>query len=226
MPVQVLSRTQRNDIFQLIRSAGLEPGDFTWATDTSETEPKEILAHPPTEAFMEFSGWSDGGLWLHWWPQHGKSRAFEGVHNWHEGTQFVRVWLSAVKADHDVPDLCGRDRKQKVIPTAAERSEYQEPFAPDELKQLSTALDEIQRFILSAEPLDDLQRQAVEKRFVYLHEAAESGARKIDWLNIFVGQMVALVVAGVLDARVYGPLMSHAATVMNAIFQFGMKLLN
>jgi hypothetical protein len=66
----------------------------------------------------------------------------------------------------------------------------------------------------------------VRRRFTYLLDAAKAGARTIDWLNIFVAQIIALGTIGLLDARVYGPVMAHATAVLNAIFQFGLKLLN
>jgi hypothetical protein len=37
--------------------------------------------------------------------------------------------------------------------------------------------------------------------------------------------MVGMVTAGVLDAKVYGPVMAQAAAILNAVFQFGLKLL-
>jgi hypothetical protein len=44
-------------------------------------------------------------------------------------------------------------------------------------------------------------------------------------LNIFVSQIVSLVTERVIDPSFYAPLMGHAASVLNSIFQLGMKLI-
>ena len=48
---------------------------------------------------------------------------------------------------------------------------------------------------------------------------------RFDWLNIFVGQVVGMITEGLLKPSFYGPLMTHAGTALNAVFQFGIKLL-
>jgi hypothetical protein len=164
------------------------------------------------------------GWWLSWWPDLGGSR-YTSATSYQTALGIIGGWLARVRADHEAPDLWGEIKKGTAIPEAAQRTEYEKQFSAAELKQLEAALADIERYIATTQPLDPSGKQEVHKHFEYLLDAAKKGARKIDWLNVFVAQMVAMVVAGLLDPKVYGPVMAHAAQALNAIFQLGLKLL-
>jgi len=226
MAQAVLSRSQRNDILDMIRRHTLDPVDFRWSEKTEREEVTEILAHPSTGAYFEFGLWQHGGFWLAWWPSLSLSRQHTSAKNWLVALEIVSGWLNAVRADHEAPDLWGELAKERVIPAAAHSTEYEEKFSSAELTQLEAALADIERFIAATQPLDPPAKQQVQQRFAYLLDAARQGTRKVDWLNIFVGVIVGMVMEGLLNAAVYAPVMKHAMTVLNAVFQFGVKLLN
>jgi len=110
----------------------------------------------------------------------------------------VAKWVHAVHDDHHAPDLWGEVAKERTISAAAERHEYEKPFSAAELKQLETALADIEFYITTTQPIDPPGKQKVRNRFAYLLDAAKKGARKVDWLNIFIAQIVALITTGVL----------------------------
>ena len=226
MPEQVLSRAQRNQIFDITRREGVDPADFIWSARTKRRdEPVDILRHPPTKAHFEFSYRQQGGWWLEWWPQNEDGQRHTGVGDWGYALNHVADWLRIVHRDHDAPDMWAEAAKEKTITGATASSKYQEQFSPAELKQLETGLTDIEQYITATQPLDPAGKQAVQSRFAYLRAAAKRGLQKVDWLNIFVGQVVEMITAGLLDARFYAPLMAHATTALNAVFQFGLKLL-
>ena len=224
----VLSRTQRNDIFELIKGHGLNPADFQWGSKPPRgpEDFKETVTHNPTKAYVEFSRGNEGTFWFAWWPHRGGGRQFHIARVWHEGLRFASQWLDAVVEDQNAPDMWAEIAKVATIADAGDReTAYQQQFSASELKQLEGALPEIEKYITTTQQLNEEQKKAVHQKFVYLLDAAKRGVRKVDWLNIFVGQVVGMVTAGLLDPRVYGAVMTHAATVLNAIFQFGVKLL-
>lgn len=224
-PVPVLTRTQRNDILQEIRKAQLDPAVFEWSTEPKGNGIKEVLTHPQTSARFEFSAHHGGGLWLVWWPNSARGEHFLSAHSWGDALSAVAGWLSVVHDDHLAPDLWGEITKEKTISGAANSADYQNSFSPGELKLLETGLADIEHYITTTQPLDPAGQDAVHKRFTYLLDAAKRGARKIDWINIFVGQLVGLVMLGLIDPKFYRPVMAHAATALNAVFHFGLKLI-
>jgi hypothetical protein len=226
MSQPVLSRSQRNDIFEMIRGHKLDPADFEWSIRTEGWQVIEVVLHRPTSAYIEISAANEGGFWLAWWPHSGQSRQCKDANHWQLALGIVNVWLDAVHKDHTAPDLWGELAKGQAIPAAARKTEYEGKFSSEELKLLEAGLEDIERYISATQPLDPPSKQQVHKRFEYLLDAAKHGARKVDWLNIFVGVVIGLVTEGLLDARVYGAIMTHATTVLHAVFQFGVKLLS
>jgi len=225
MPDQVLSRTQRNNIFEIIRGAGLDPADFEWSTiPDSDIGPKDVITHPPTGGVCEFTHYRDD-FWLDWWPSRGKGRMLQSASVWQDAIVYLVDWIAAIKEDHCAPDLWGEIAKEKTISAASVGHQYAQPFSPAELKQLESSLVDIEHYIATTQPLDPAQKTTLHLRFEYLLDAAKNTPRKVDWLNIFVAQMITLVTTGLLDPSVYGRVMAHAATALNAIFQFGLKLL-
>jgi hypothetical protein len=229
--VTVLSRVEENEIMAAIQSAKLGPLDFEWATRAGtetmdhDREYRRIV-HKPTAAQLEFSFMPQGdGHWLTWLPMFQSGERSKWAKNWTQARDTIVTWVRVVKGNHEAPDLWRALKAQGAIPDAAARADQSSPFSAADLKLLDAALDDIEAFVVTTQPLDPDGRTQVSRRFAYLREAARSGARKIDWLNIFVGQVVGMVTTGLLQPSFYGPLMSHAATAFNAVFNFGVKLL-
>jgi exonuclease I len=68
MAHSALSRSQRNDILDIVRRHTLDPAGFQWPEKRDRGEVIEILEHPSTGAYFEFGLWENGGFWLAWWP--------------------------------------------------------------------------------------------------------------------------------------------------------------
>lgn len=64
----------------------------------------------------------------------------------------VFSWLTKVRHDHQAPDLWGELAKAKAIPDSA-RAEYAVQFGPDELKLLEGGLADIERYIITTQPV-------------------------------------------------------------------------
>jgi hypothetical protein len=161
----ILSRAQRNDIFQMIGRAKLDPADFEWSTYGGGDELKEVVSHRPTDGLCEFSIWDADGFWVHWWPSRQQSQRYEGSKTWPRAMEYVLDWLTAVTTDHHAPDLWGEVAKEKTISGAAEKAEYEKPFSAAELKLLETSLADIEHYITTTQPLDPARKQEVHRRF-------------------------------------------------------------
>jgi hypothetical protein len=222
----ILSRSQRNDIFQLIQRIGLDPMDFSWKVVNPKSDPVETITHAPTNAKFSFSHWQGDGWWLDWKPMTPEGDNHDSVGMWPMAVSKVQRWLQLVHQDHTAPDLWGAVGNERVISDAAQDEHYAQPFTAPELKLLEAGLADIESYVTNTQPLDPDAGKRVRGHFRYLLESAKSGVRKVDWLNVFVGQIVSMVTEGLIDAKFYRPLMAHATTALHAVFQFGVKLLN
>jgi hypothetical protein len=92
------------------------------------------------------------------------------------------------------------------------------------VKAVRTALKQIQRH-LHGLTTDVENRQLIDARIRYLEEAVEPGRPKIDWLNIVIGQMLAMVMAGLIESNQWAEAMRYARFVLETLFDIGGHLL-
>jgi hypothetical protein len=204
----------------------MDPSDFRWSEGRQNNQPSLRITHAPTGSYFEFAhAPHSDGFWLSWSPMFTDGRRYAGAGDWFEAAGIVAQWCGQTKEDHDAPDLWGELSKQAAIPKVAGQGADSQPFTPDELRLLEAGLDDIEHFITSSQPLPPDAVATVHGRFQYLREAAKRGVRKVDWLNIFVGQMISLVAERILVSSFYQPLMAHAATALKTVFDFGLKLI-
>jgi hypothetical protein len=221
--VDVLSRVQQNELLKLFENAGLSRDQ--WQVE-SVTEPYagESLQyrHVPTGAKLAVTLIA-GRFHLEWRP------AIDGTTSsrhdyWADTAQRIAQWVATVALDHRAPDLWAAVGAETAIRDAAQSDDFRAQFTSEELRLLRAGLDEIERFITATQPLDG-GRDVVKRRFDYLRESAGAGVRKIDWLNIFVGQVVGMVVQGLIPPSAYPAIMGHAATALSTVYNLGLKLL-
>jgi hypothetical protein len=79
-------------------------------------------------------------------------------------------------------------------------------------------LDEISEYIRATHTHDDAANEQVTKRFFYLKSAATRLGR-IDWLSIFVGQMVSMASNGIFNAAALSDVMHFAGTAFHTMIK-------
>ena len=146
--MQVLSRTQSNDIFTLIKRVGLEPGDFDYHVQLEDDDKEAaVFTHKPTGSWLSIR-LSREHLWLTWWPKFGSGAPNALVKGWDEARDRAFRWLQAIKQDHDAPDLWVEARKEhKLSDAAGAVGEANTPFTAEEFKLLEQRLPEVEAFI-------------------------------------------------------------------------------
>jgi hypothetical protein len=222
----VLSRTQQNDVYKLAEAQGLNPLEFDWKIELRPTRGlTEIFIHRPTQSRFDFSD-SDEKIWLSWWPKFVDGKSIHFAKAWQEAVAAVRLWITEVKKNDDAPDLWAEARKaRQLTDAAADVGAENTPFNPAEIELLKPKLNEIEAYIQSQQPLDEQQKKTLHGRFQYLLGAAKRGVGRIDFLNIFVGQIFQLVTEGVLKSSIFGDVMRHAWTLVDSVIKVGSKLL-
>ena len=219
--MQVISKTQQNDLLGRVSDAGLDPADFGRQC-VSESYRGEVflLTHRPTTSRFSVSR-TDPAFWVQFWPNHRSTKDTARPGSWAGVLAICDEWLRDVKRDHDAPDLWEEAAKApRVQPDMAAHPELLQPFTEAERKQLETSLGEVEEFILQAGPPDPGRTSAIRGRFAYLRGAVARGLAKIDWWNIFVSQIFSMVTEGLLAPGTYGAVMGHARTALDAVLHF------
>ena len=73
------------------------------------------------------------------------------------------------------------------------------------------------RSFLETRYVQEPDRPQLTSRFRYLIEAAHRGVGRIDWLNIFIAQMLTMAVSGVIPSTAWGDAMRMAATLFHSL---------
>lgn len=220
MPPQfVLSRVESNAVFEAALKHGLSPADFKRTIE----DYAEKLLHVPTGAFFLISR-SDRSWFCQYWPDIDNSRQ-DSASDWRELFFLISKWLIIVEENHSVPDLWAEAAKVRFAENE-DPSVADGPFTNDELQKLAAGLEDIEQFIVTTQQLDSESQRHLRGRFAYLLAAAKRGMSKIDWRNIFVGEMVSLTVAGVLSSGYFQQIMIHAVKVIGPVINGVLRLVN
>lgn len=224
----VLSRVQQNAVHEAAVQAGLDPLDFDWTSEQrSYVGLVETVWHRPTQSHFSFMG-SLPKVQINWWPNFRDGDAHTFANSWDNALGiYVRPWMKEVKRNHDAPDLWAETAKARRLTDAAgDVGADNTPFDLAEIELLKPTLQEVEAYIQSRQPLDDGQKRVLHGRFQYLLSAAKRGIGRIDWLNIFVSQIMQLFTDGVVRSSLYGDVMRHASTAIGgAIKAVGARLL-
>lgn len=226
-----LSRAQRNELLVLVRDAALDPTEFEWSPSENATD---RLVHQPTLAWLRIEQykdqWGNPVFRYDMWPGFGVTIG-EGDCMWPYVRDVVETsWLRPLAEHHQTADLWMQSRVELTIPntTTADIDEDGQDFSPfsqEELILVEVGLREIREFIVTEQQLDGPDAQRLARRFEYLLDAAKRGVGRIDWLNIFAGQIFSMAATGLIDSRIVGSVSGHAARLLGALYNFGIKLI-
>ncbi len=157
-----LEKWQRNQIFESIRAASLEPRDFDLIIDTPEV--RLWLKGSPSV----FTITTDAH------PYRGSYRVGDGAVSLYESggwktiTQRLDRWLAEVKRDVDTPDLwAGLQREAAMIGATSTETIANTPFTQDEQTEIATKLREQAASVKQAYPLSEAQAKELDEKIEF-----------------------------------------------------------
>lgn len=214
-----LTKLQRNQVLELIVRVSLDPHDFAWTErptwDDGSGDITPLITHVPSGYYFHF-GFSSSSLVGRWSPPLRGVEIERGFHDWDALAEVFFAWLHLVKADVDAPDMWAALTAEQAITKAGQPEGDNRPFDSSEIRELEKRLAELKSF-LETRYVQESDRAQLTSRFRYLIEAARRGLGRIDWLNIFIAQMLAMVMAGVIPSTAWGDAMRMAATLFHSL---------
>lgn len=197
MPDPVLLRSQKNEVFMVIKKGGLEPSDFQWSEVDNGNGLR--LTHTPTDSYFIFdisNGWWKG----RYFPSQSKAAEdfFGHTHtSWPIVLENFESWLSVVRREYAEPDLWAASQQEKKL--IAEKIDDLEnsPFSETEQSRIAIAVNELREFLIFNAKHSDSQVQFVTTRLQHLEEASHRLGRK-DWITLAMGTLTNIVVGAAL----------------------------
>jgi hypothetical protein len=188
----MLQKFQRNQIFEAIRAAGLDPGQFDLNYSDSEFRIKHkwsesyFTVSPESAYYVGKSLVGDGSVWP------------TGPSGWQSLLARVSGWLQEVKRDLDTPDLWAElQRETQLLGAGSSVVTENTPFTPDEQREIAGRLDEAAKHVSETNLLSMAKMQVLQEKIDYLITASSRFGRK-DWLIVFMGVILPFILSAAL----------------------------
>jgi hypothetical protein len=186
-----LLRSQRRQIFEILRETELEPADFSWAEreELGGTILVSRLNYREGAYYFQFS-WYELSSWCILCPGRYRSMEYEHPMNWKEQEASFRAWAQCLRREIESPDPWGELAKYRVV-IGAESPEtvVNEPISAYEAEQISGGLVRLARRVEKELTLDNQGVELVRIKLNYLADAAKR-QRSRDWVYEAVGVCV------------------------------------
>jgi hypothetical protein len=170
---QRLEKWKRNQIFEAIQVAGLDPKEF----DLEDHDSGVRIKHK----------WSESCFFVGGDPGHYAGRRVVGdgpdwpydVYSWEALMSRVGTWLQQVKQDLETPDLwAGLQQEAKLLEAGFDEVTENTPFTPDEQNDIARRLQELAEHARDRYSLSEAQMQVIHARLDYIVEAAGRFGRR------------------------------------------------
>ena len=196
----LLLTTQKNQILECIRDAGLIPLNFKWAEENTEHAHQgekvylvSIVRYLNSDFYFKFER---DTFDKYYYKSHPSTRYIDEVlksrkYDWEYAIFHFREWLSRLK-EQEVPDLWEQLQKyaqQETFIGTAEISNT--PFTIPEFESIISSLDRLYAQIEKNFNLEGEQLAFVKREIEYLKEATKRQGRR-DWIHTSIGVIISI----------------------------------
>jgi hypothetical protein len=187
-----MRKFKKNQIFENIRSVGLDPKEF----DLEDDEVEVRIKHKWSESRFVFR--DDPGSYVgHSIVGDASEWTFESS-SWQLMIPRIRSWLEEVKLDLETPDLWAElQREAELLGANYDDVTENTPFNPNEQKEIERRLQQLAEHVERTHSLSSAQMRVLSAKLDYLVKAAGRLGR-IDWRNAFAGVILGFILSAAL----------------------------
>jgi hypothetical protein len=212
-----LTRQQRNELFGLLSSNGIDPADCEFIADSVDTQ----IRHRPTGSKILLVRKST--QYLFWWyvedgPSSGPRASRE---NWDEVLEQVGRWAEQVHYVNDTPDFWAElQQVPKMLAAAQAAATANAPFTPEEQGDIARKIDQAKQLVREQFELTDGQLTAIDERLDDVIEASQHVGRKT-WLYTLYGAVLSTVMTDAVPPHIFQAVISSVLHGIGHIFGLG-----
>ena len=193
MTNKLVLRTQKNQVFEMLKQATLDPSLFEWTEVASKLRRELIvscLVHKLSNYYFRFDFTSGDGHYCEYSPGRDSSIEKGNPGSWLLQIQYVGHWIQYLKREIETPDFWVEAKKESELSRIAESEKLANTsFDLNELKKVAVALAEIKNYLIANHAESQEERAFIENKISYLEEASKRLGRK-DWLNVAISIFV------------------------------------
>lgn len=210
-----LLTSQKNELLQRIKNAGLNPAEFQWKVENPQDlygYQKEIglrLVHTPTAYYCSFIdvkklptdrmmdyGRRDGPHGVHFSPHSDYVEGGNTGIKWSDVLHGFDIWVSALKREYEAPDLW-KQLREGHLPTLKPDVDERSTFSPDEVKRVENGVDQLIKKVRKDQRklgLSDEQTEWMAGEFESLKRAVQHSDKR-QFVYMLVGTVISVAVA-------------------------------
>lgn len=198
-----LQKWQKNEIFEAIEIAGLNPREF----DLEDVDTNVRIKHRWSASYFII-----GGSPLHYVVNYvvGDGQAWPydiNVHFWQAVVERFKGWLGDVKRDLETPDLWAElQQEAELLGVASDEVTQNTPFTPVEQEEIARQLRELAKYAEHTYSLSEAPMRILNEKIDYLVQATHRLGRK-DWLGLFIAIMYTLVIQALVPPEFARPVL-------------------
>ena len=193
----LLRRTQKKQVFDLLRESGLQPADFVWnKEDVGSSLVVSRLTHRYADYYFQFS-WLEMNAWCRFCPGEFRLEDSEHPRTWAEQIACFTQWAGRLKQDLDCPDVWDYlDKYRLVMSVHLAEQLHNEAISAYEAQDIDRHLGSLAEKLVTELDLNTGDSGFVLSRIGYLADAAKR-QRSADWIYTTLG--VCLTIAATLS---------------------------
>lgn len=205
-PRRPLLTSQRNDVFTMIQSRGLDPALFEWSQEETAYPPEtlvDVIRYRNTAWFCAF-GYQDAGV-IPMDPTRvtimspGSSEVIQAfaTYNWNEQTRSVGLWLTNLLRESQ-PSLWEAIPETAVLADVASGDFGTDPLRPEQVEWVRQRVVLVRQFVLATGP-DSATLTRIEAKLDHLEEASKRLSVK-DFVNTCLGVLMTIAAEAAMNS--------------------------
>lgn len=194
-----LLTSQKNQVLRAITSQGLDPFNFRWATELSDTArdttvPVLVYEDGGNNFYFQFDILANNALYSVFSPGFDRFRGAIHAANWEIQLVHAKQWLVNLKREITQPDLWGDLEKYRLEGQDAVAQVVNDPFTINQAEQIRIGIEKIASYLEQFTKDNQQQTEFVDGQLAYLVDASKRQGKR-DWMHTAIGVIMTIVTA-------------------------------
>ncbi len=192
----LLLKSQKNEIFTLIKDIGLNPANFKWevvSNSINTFQNVSQLEYIDTQYYFKFDHIVEGHYAM-FSPGFSEAVSEGQAISWDSQIEYVKEWLDRLKIEVEEPDLWELMSEQKELNIfVSDNIVVGESIQIDDHDRIENNLNELKEYLLKFGNVNISNQKIIMERLEYLNESSKRVNKK-EWTLMLGGTLLSIIV--------------------------------
>jgi hypothetical protein len=217
-----LLKSQKNEVFELIKASGLDPFNFKWGAEDSLLPDGPIvdrLIYINSPYFYQFDV-HKGSHYSFFSPGHQKNVEHGYPGSWAGQIVYFKNWLSYLKREIEQPDFWAEIERFRPSSEWEIRADLtNELFSVIQTNQIIAGINQIRDYLLQQIATDMEQSKLINERLDYLMASVNRLGRR-DWFHTAIGVFTTIMIGLAMSPEQARTIWGFLRNALAGVIQF------